>query len=91
MIKCFEVILEGRVQGVGFRNFALSKAVKYNIKGFVRNTGDRNLEIVCCGENEDLEKFISEIKKGPSFAFINKVKIREYPGTEDFSVFKITY
>ena len=91
MNKCFEIILEGRVQGVGFRNYALTRAVRNNIKGYVKNSYDGNLEIVCCGEKENLNKFISEIKKGPSFAYISKIKINEYTHSADFKDFRITY
>ncbi len=91
MPKCFEILLEGRVQGVGFRNFAAARALRYNIKGTVRNTHEGNLEIICCGTGEDLEKFISEVKKGPSFAFVSEAKISEYTGRFDFSEFKIIY
>lgn len=91
MLECFEILLEGRVQGVGFRNFAAARAVRYNIKGTVRNTPEGNLEIICCGTGEDLEKFVREVKKGPSFAFISKVKISEYTGQFDFCEFRIIY
>ena len=90
MKKNLELIVEGRVQGVGFRNFAYIRALKYNIKGFVKNTSDGNVEIDCTGENSDIENFIAEIKKGPSFSFISKIKINEIP-ENDFKNFEIKY
>ncbi len=91
MNKCFEITLEGRVQGVGYRNFALTRAIRHDIKGYVRNTPEGNLEILCSGTEDDLEIFINEIKKGPSFAFISKIKIDRYTGQTDFKDFKIIY
>ncbi len=91
MIKCLEILLEGRVQGVGFRNFALSKAIRFNINGYVRNTVEGHLEIIACGEKENLDKFLSEIKKGPSFAFVSKIRINDYPEVENFKSFQIIY
>jgi acylphosphatase len=91
MNKCYEISLEGRVQGVGFRNFAFTKALKYGIKGYVKNTFEGNVEIVCCGNEESLDKFISDIKKGPSFSFISKFTINNYNDTENFKDFRITY
>lgn len=90
MNKNFELIVAGRVQGVGFRNFAYTRAIKYNIKGFVKNTFDGNVEIVCTGESADMDKFIGEIKKGPSFSFISNVKINE-TSENDFKNFEIRY
>jgi len=90
MNKNFELIIEGRVQGVGFRNFAYTRALKYNIKGYVKNTFDGNVEIICTGESADMDKFIAEIKKGPSFSFISNVKINE-TSENDFENFGIRY
>ena len=91
MSKCLEILIEGRVQGVGFRNYALSKAIRFDIKGYTRNMPEGHLEIICCGEKNDLEKFLSEIKKGPSFAFISNIKINDYAEMTDFTNFEIIY
>ncbi|MCX6346849.1 MAG: acylphosphatase [Actinobacteria bacterium] len=90
MNKNFELVIEGRVQGVGMRYFAYTRAIKYNISGFVKNTPDGNVEIVCSGESAEMDKFIAEIKKGPSFSFISDVRINETP-QNDFKNFEIRY
>jgi acylphosphatase len=90
MKKNIELIVEGRVQGVGFRNFAYNRALKYNINGYVKNTFDGNVEIICTGESNDIDKFIAEIRKGPSFSFISNIKINETP-ENDFKEFEIRY
>jgi len=90
MKKNFELIVEGRVQGVGFRNFAYNRALKNSIKGFVKNTFDGSVEILCSGESRDIDNFIAEIKKGPSFSFISNVKINE-TAENDFINFEIRY
>ncbi|MDD3520774.1 MAG: acylphosphatase [Actinomycetota bacterium] len=91
MKKCIEILLEGRVQGVGFRNFTLNIALRHDIKGYVKNTHEGNLEIVCCGSREDVDKFVNEIKRGPSFAFISKIRINDYADNVNFKDFKIIY
>jgi acylphosphatase len=90
-IKTYRVILSGRVQGVGFRYFVESIAPEYNIKGYVRNTFNRKVEVVCQGEEGDLEKFINEIKKGPSFSFVTNAEIEEIKEGERFNSFEIRY
>lgn len=88
MIKNFELIIEGRVQGVGFRNFVYIRALKYNIKGYVKNTSGGDVEIYCSGESSDLDKFIEEVKKGPSFSFVTNIKIFDSPeiNQEEFEI-----
>ena len=44
MIRCL-IIVEGRVQGVGFRYFAQSNAIKYDLTGFARNLNNGMVEI----------------------------------------------
>jgi acylphosphatase len=88
--KNFELLIEGRVQGVGMRYFVYTRALKYHITGFVKNTPDGNVEIKCSGESSEIDKFIAEIKKGPSFSFISDLKINEIP-ENDFKNFEIRY
>jgi len=90
MNKNFELIIEGRVQGVGMRYFVYTRALKHNINGFVKNTSDGNVEVFCSGESAKMDEFIAEIKKGPSFSFISDVRINE-AAQNDFKNFEIRY
>lgn len=90
-VKTFKILLSGRVQGVGYRYFTESRAVKYNIKGYVKNTRDRKVEIVCQGEEEDLERFIDEVKKGPSLAVVTDVKIERLDNSPIYYDFEIRF
>ena len=90
-IETFNLLLSGRVQGVGFRYFAEMRAARYNIKGYVRNIYDNMVEIICQGEPENLDKFILEVKKGPSFSQINKLDMEEIIDAPVYDVFEIRY
>ena len=90
-IKTYKVLLSGRVHGVGFRYFVESTASKYDISGYVRNTFDRKVEVVCQGEEEDLKQFIDEVKKGPAFSVITDVKIEEIKDSRKYSIFDIKF
>lgn len=90
-IKTHKAVLSGRVQGVGFRYFVESIASKYDISGYVRNTFDRKVEVVCQGEEEDLKQFIDEVKKGPAFSVITDVKIEEIKDSRKYSIFDIKF
>ena len=70
MIKRAFIIVQGRVQGVGFRYFVNRAAINYDIKGYVKNLPNGDVEIDAEGEEYKLNLFINECKKGPSYANI---------------------
>ncbi len=89
--KTFKLLLSGRVQGVGFRYFAVSKAKTYNIKGYAKNVIDDDVEIVCQGIKENISLFISEMKDGPSFSNVENIQITEIKDSKNFDYFEIKY
>ena len=90
-IKTYKILVSGRVQGVGFRYFSQSRASKYNIKGFIRNTYDNKVEIVCQGEEEELEQFINEVRKGPAFSVVSDMEIEEIKKPQKYNSFDIKF
>ncbi len=82
------VIVTGRVQGVGFRQFIKSSSIKLNIKGWVKNLPDHSLEAIFTGSAENLEKIIEKCHKGPFLAEVKDVKI-EYLEDQEFEEFRI--
>jgi acylphosphatase len=90
-IGTYNLLLSGRVQGVGFRYFAESRAARYNIKGYVRNTYNNKVEIVCQGDPGDLDKFILEVKNGPSFSRIEQVDMEKIIDAPVYDAFAIKY
>jgi len=90
-IKTYKILLSGRVQGVGFRYFSQSRASKYNIKGFVRNTYASKVEIVCQGEEEELQQFINEVRKGPAFSVVSDIEIEEIKKPQKYDSFDIKF
>ena len=83
------VIVWGRVQGVGFRVAARHYALQLDLKGYVGNLGDGNVEIVAQGYREKLEEFISLIKEhfGPGYIARMDIKYRQF--TNDYQSFQI--
>ena len=90
-IKTYNILISGRVQGVGFRYFAVSIAEKYDVKGFVKNIPGGRVEIVCQGEEEELQSFLSEVKKGPAFSVITDTATEEIPEIKKYNTFEIRY
>ena len=59
--------ITGIVQGVGFRPFVYRIAVKNDLDGYVRNRGDAGVEIHLEGREENIRKFLRDLKeKKPS-------------------------
>jgi acylphosphatase len=67
-------VIEGRVQGVGFRYFVLNKANQLDITGWVRNTPDGNVEVVAEGHRVELDELLSALRSGPRSAFVSRMK-----------------
>ena len=77
--KAVFLIVKGRVQGVGFRYFAMYKANEFHIFGWVRNTPQGSVEIEAEGEPANVDAFVDWIKIGPSRAIISSVSNSEIP------------
>ena len=90
--KTVRLIIEGIVQGVGFRPFLHRLADRHSVSGWVRNTSS-GLEGVLKGTPTSLEDFLSELKTSPppmaSVEAVRTEAIPEDPGSADFSGFKI--
>lgn len=53
--KRIHVVIEGRVQGVGYRLFVRDIAVQFRVSGWVRNRPDGTVEAVLEGEETSVE------------------------------------
>ncbi len=91
MLKRVEVIVEGIVQGVGFRYFTKKTAKELGIKGFVRNLSDGRVLIVAEGNEDMIEKFLARIREGPRLAVVKNVHVKKLPATGEFESFEIVY
>ena len=60
----------GRVQGIGYRRWAVDEARKLNLSGWVRNLSDGSVEIMMQGEPTQVNQFLSSCMKGPLFASV---------------------
>lgn len=76
------VIVEGRVQGVGFRYFVKENAHFLRLTGWVRNRWDDTVEVSAEGDRADLEKLLAAIRRGSGSSWVENLKIdwEEYQG-----------
>jgi acylphosphatase len=82
--------IKGRVQGVFYRATAKEMADKFGIKGWIKNTGNNDVEATVTGSDEAIEKFIEWCRKGPKKAIVDEVIIasQEETSFKDFSVIR---
>jgi acylphosphatase len=76
------IIVHGIVQGVFFRYHTQQEAQGLGLTGWVRNLPDGNVEILCEGDGEAVEKLVRWSRTGPSGAFVEgtDVSFEEYTG-----------
>ncbi|HEY5626256.1 MAG TPA: acylphosphatase [Dehalococcoidia bacterium] len=85
-------IVRGRVQGVGFRDYAETRARSLGLTGYVRNLADgRSVEVVAEGERHDLERFTDYLRKGPPGAHVTVVETDWREATGAHPGFRTTY
>jgi acylphosphatase len=85
-----EIIVHGRVQGVGFRYSARAKALDLGVCGWVKNRPDGTVEAYAEGSSEAVALFTAWLKKGPPGSRVSAAAITSRPFTGKFKSFDIT-
>jgi acylphosphatase len=81
----------GRVQGVGYRTFTHQKATQMGLKGYIRNLGGNEVEVVAEGKRDSLEELVELLKTGPTRAEIEEVDWDWIECDDDYIRFAIKY
>ena len=87
MIRYY-IVVDGRVQGVGFRFFCTMNARTSDLTGWVRNMDNGMVEMEVQGDEMSIEKFISNIKNGNHFIRVDELyqkKIDILPNERTFT------
>lgn len=89
MEKRAEVLISGRVQGVGFRDFVAEIARELQIRGYVENLESGDVKIVGEADEKIIKKIINEIKAAESPIKVANIKVSYSPSQKEFALFKI--
>ncbi|MEE8400954.1 MAG: acylphosphatase [Candidatus Hydrothermarchaeaceae archaeon] len=84
-----EIIVKGRVQKAGYRDFVDEKAFKYNLKGSIENLEDKTVKIECEGPKENIERFANDIQVKKYPIHVEDIEVTYYPDVKGFSDFEI--
>lgn len=74
MLVARRFIVSGRVQGVGYRYFALEAARAEGLSGWVRNLPDGRVESFAEGDRDAVERFGRRLARGPGLARVAGVE-----------------
>ena len=74
--KTVHVVITGRVQGVAYRYWTQSEALRRELTGFVRNRWDGNVEAMFCGDENQVESMVSACWNGPPMASVRHIEIK---------------
>ena len=84
--------VSGRVQGVGYRYFAINTAEQIGVTGYVKNLADGRVEVYAMGTVGQLRDFARELRRGPALAAVADVAEVEAELLPAFSSgFSVTY
>jgi acylphosphatase len=83
--------VSGRVQGVYFRYAVEEEAQNRGITGWITNLPDGRVEGIFEGNEPDVQEMVAYCRKGPQYARVDQVEVREEPYRGEFRGFEIRY
>ena len=84
-----QVLIKGRVQGVGYRYFAQDAAEAYGLKGWVRNLPGGGVECEVEGSRSGIEAWVEALRQGPSLARVEDVQVNWKPYAGQYTDFTV--
>jgi len=82
-ITSLRLRIEGYVQAVGFRNFAIIEARRLGLDGWVRNRSDGTVEALVSGDNAKVELFVAAAMRGPRGSKVDNVELHRAEPPEE--------
>jgi len=74
--------VSGKVQGVYFRASSQQIAIDHGLSGYARNLTDGGVEVLMCGEEQQVDKMLKWLAQGPVQAEVVKVDAKKVPWQE---------
>lgn len=84
-----KIIVEGEIQGVGYREAVKRKAFERCILGQVRNLKDGTVEIIAEGEEENIKDLINQIRIQEYPIFVTGISTTSEEFTGEFKTFTV--
>jgi len=85
----YRIVITGKVQGVSFRDFMRQRAMRHQVKGWVKNRRDGSVEALMQGREDRVLEMIRWAEFGPPGASVRRVtyeRVERYPPQAGFAV-----
>lgn len=69
------LIITGRVQGVGYRDWTMATGLQLGLTGWVRNRTDGSVEALIAGEEGAIGQMIAACRRGPPMAKVDEIDV----------------
>jgi acylphosphatase len=76
-MRAVRLRIGGRVQGVGYRAWAVRTASRLRLRGWVRNRADGSVEALVIGDEASVAAMIEACRRGPRTATVTEVAVGE--------------
>ena len=73
-MRAKRVVITGRVQGVGYRDWMVVQARTLGVAGWVRNRADGAVEALVYGEVDAVEELLRACRRGPRLASVSRIE-----------------
>jgi acylphosphatase len=78
-VECRLLRIEGRVQGVGFREACVQRACALGVTGYVRNRRDGAVEVLLQGPADAVARMQAWLHEGPPLVRVDRVTVSSAP------------
>jgi acylphosphatase len=86
-----EILVEGHVQGVGYREYARRRALLLGLSGWVMNLRDGRVRVRAEGPRAVIDELVRSLEKGPPLSRVAQVQVRWTAPTGRFDGFDVRF
>ena len=90
-IAAAEIAVQGRVQGVGYRDYTQRRAAHLGLAGYVMNASDGRVLVRAEGPRPAIEALVRALESGPRLARVEHVSVRWLPAADGLAGFDIRH
>lgn len=89
--RSVQLLISGRVQGVGFRYYTLAAARRLGLVGWVKNLPGGEVEVRVTGPGSTLEALRRELRQGPPGSRVDALEETALESPSAWTEFRIVY